>query len=593
MKFYSPSIRQIDNTIEDQRQLDSLWAMSSEKISFVIKFENDKEKYFTLGKNRCFPWWGLSDTFRIDVEGNIDGYEVKPKLSFIGDVLDDDDKRKGEILYKTDSAYYDEDFYIFCELEFEKSSLETKSNPSKSPSDSDTELNSNHPKANGDSNGKIEVRVYSSNSYDDERLIETQYLPITLSDFNFPSPKDGSFFLDLWQHPTSWARYYDVDFFSKAHYQIIDSYIEGMAELGQRVSTIVLTDMPWAGQKCYEVEKNPSRLYEYKMVGLRKKNGEFKIDFTPLDTYMDICRKHGIDKEINLFGLIGNWDRIDFGSPVKDYVDPMRVEYFDEDENIYKFIDNRADLKTYLSAVFNHIYEKYSDRQIYVFGDQPSTGEFFRDYEDFLRECAGRDIEYKYALINDDVWDQVTPPMNSYSLNSKVMSRFCGGNRLTGKIAENAANMTWYSCCFPQTLNTFIKSDLMESRLVGWYTYYFGFKGFLRWAYAIYTEDPYEDVRYKDYKWAAGDMFFVYPGKDLAPVKSMRERNLYYGISDFEFFKAAEKIIGRDAILNVLDEILGKGQAIKRNGDDIIIQEILDERYYIKAKKKIYDLCHK
>ncbi len=36
-------------------------------------------------------------------------------------------------------------------------------------------------------------------------------------------------------------------------------------------------------------------------------------------------------------------------------------------------------------------------------------------------------------------------------------------------------------------------------------------------------------------------MFFVYPGKDLKPVRSVRMENLRFGIQDFELFTMLEK----------------------------------------------------
>ena len=45
-------------------------------------------------------------------------------------------------------------------------------------------------------------------------------------------------------------------------------------------------------------------------------------------------------------------------------------------------------------------------------------------------------------------------------------------------------------------------------------------KGMLRWAYGIYMEDVFSEISYKKEKWTAGDMLFVYPGKNRLFVKS-------------------------------------------------------------------------
>src|SRR3954470_7058537 len=164
--------------------------------------------------------------------------------------------------------------------------------------------------------------------YEKERLISQEKIHIHIINYVNKSVKEGEFYLDLWQHPSNWARAYNVDYFSDEHFEIIDHYTQELSQLGQRVIDLIVTDYPWAGQRCYGIEDNPSNLIEFNIVNVSK-NKEVKIicDFSAFDRCIEIFMKHRIDEEINLFGMLVNWDAYSFGNPIQDYKDPMRINY--------------------------------------------------------------------------------------------------------------------------------------------------------------------------------------------------------------------------------------------------------------------------
>ena len=83
-----------------------------------------------------------------------------------------------------------------------------------------------------------------------------------------------------------------------------------------------MTDYPLASQRCYGVEDNLSNLFEFNIVKVSKnKEGKIVCDFSAFDRYIEIFMKHRIDEEINLFGMLGNWDACSFGNPIQDYKD--------------------------------------------------------------------------------------------------------------------------------------------------------------------------------------------------------------------------------------------------------------------------------
>jgi len=220
-------------------------------------------------------------------------------------------------------------------------------------------------------------------------------------------------------------------------------------------------------------------------------------------------------------------------------------------------------LAEYIRLLFHHLKEKNYLSKTKIIGDEPSSLKIFKEYSDFLNSCTAEKLQYKYAIHSKGFLEEYEDDLESFSINTLLMGEYYNkksqGYR---KMEKNSSKMTWYSCCFPQTFNVFIKSPLIESRLTGLYTYLFKMKGMLRWAYGIYVEDVFSDISYKKEKWSAGDMFFVYPGKNMKPLHSLREKNMLYGIQDFNVFRELEtkyndlydRLMDRLSIKNIMEE---------------------------------------
>lgn len=538
-----------------KNEIDSLEVIKNEEFGFFVTFNIDCESYISVMENYDLPWWGLSNRYRIDAE-NVIGAE----LNIVDYVIDDDGVEKADILLREKSKVFQggEVVLYLC---------------GKVPSN----YNKDHL--------KINFKLYKSNGYEKEELIDNKIFSIDVIDFVLDNKIDDSFFLDLWQHPCSWARTYGVEYFSESHFEIIEKYLLEMSKLGQKVINLVVSDFPWAGQKCFDIIENKSRLYEYNIIGIKKIDEKFIFDFSSLDRYIDICLKVGIKDEINLFGIIGNWHGFDFGSPLEDYSDPIRLKYYDVDNKIYDYIRKKEDLKEYLRALFEHLKNKNLLSITKIIGDEPSDTERFKQFSDFLNSTTDHELKYKYAIHSPGFLDAYDGDVESFSINTLLMADYYEDGTIKGKLGECKEKMTWYSCCFPQKFNVFIKSPLIETRYMGLYTYLWKMKGMLRWAYGIYVENIYSRVSYKPEKWSAGDMFFVYPGKNGEVVHSLREKNLLYGIQDFNIFRTLEKIDVN--IYNKLKKKLDIDVSIEENNGDIILDEYKTVNDYVEVRNSI------
>jgi len=88
-----------------------------------------------------------------------------------------------------------------------------------------------------------------------------------------------------------------------------------------------------------------------------------------------------------------------------------------------------------------------------------------------------------------------------------------------------------YTAVTPIYPNTFIFSQPLESRYLGWVIWKWDFDGYIRWAWNFWWPENFWDQPL--YKWHSGDMWFVYPGPE-GPVDGVQWEMLRKGIEDYE-----------------------------------------------------------
>ena len=536
-----------------------------EHFGFQILIHADFPFFCSLEKTHDIHWTGLGNRVRIDIPG----YEEIFNMNFLGYVESDDGSIIADPILKEKSIYIEKGYQMIW-------------------------IDGKIPKDFPKDDFQAKIKVYHSKGYEREELIEEKDISIRVLNYVVKSIKEGPFYLDLWQHPCSWARAYEVEYFSDKHFEIIDNYIEALSNLGQRVIDLIVTDYPWAGQRCFQFTDNPSNLFELNIVNVKKdKEGEIYCDFTALDRYIDICTSHGIDEEINIFGILGNWDYELFGSPMTDYNEAIRIRYYDEKSGTYDFFRSSEEFKDYLSILFKHLINKGLWHKVKIMCDQPEDVELFKERINFITSSIpGYEINLKAAINDQEFFEVYGKEIQSISLNTcELVKNIDKLSKTRQDVINKKGRFTWYSCCFPEELNIFIKSPLIESRLKGWFTYYWGFDGLLRWAYAIWTSDPLKDIRYKYPKWNAGDMLLVYPGKDLKPMSSVREKNLLYGIQDFHIFKELEENgISNDRLVEEMALLLGKKEKMEFILDrNVKLNHSLKSSDYIKFRNDLIE----
>lgn len=541
----------------------NLSVVKEERFAFQIMIKSDEKFLCQLNKTNDIHYLGLNEKIRIELDVDKQVGE-NFDMSFIGYIKDDEENLIGDQILNNKSMYIEDYQMIWVEGKM--------------------------PKNYSKDNYKLNLKFYHTTGYKKETLIEENSVDVKVCNYTLKPVDESDFFLDLWQHPCNWARQYNVDYYSDEHFIIIENFIKEMAKLGQKVIDLIVTDYPWAGQRCYEVFENPSNLFEMNMVEVYKKNNKIECDFSSLDRYLDICFKYNINKEINLFGLIGNWDAFKFGSPLNDYRDAMRINYYNEDEELFDYIKSKEDFKEYLSLLFKHLDNKKLLDITKIICDEPDNLEIFNENVEFIQSSIpGRELKYKCAIHHQEFFEKCDLSIENLSLNTcELINNIDKLDDIKNELEEKSGYFTWYSCCFPDKLNIFLSSPTIESRLVGWFTYYFNLDGFLRWAYGVWPGDVFNNSSYKKEKWKAGDMFFVYPGENMKPMDSVRVRNFLFGIQDFMILKDAQSKMSREEIINSLEDLLGKKEDMKFLGErEIFMNYSLDYDNYANILENI------
>lgn len=257
IRFLPSTIRQIENKKSNIKTLDNIFVLKNEKFAVQIELELESEIWIRLNRDRALPWNGLVKNFRIEL---VDSDFVVGEIYFEEAVLDDDGLYKKDRLVRRQSQSISAGYHnLWVELEAIKA---------------------------GKSN--ITVNVYSSENFDDEILIATKSLPIEISTVEING--NNNFFLDLWQHLSSIARYYNVKLFSNRHFELIENFLIPLAQAGQKVCDLIVSDYSWAGQSCYNILENKSSLYEYNIIDVKLNNGELILDFSSFDRYLFLCK---------------------------------------------------------------------------------------------------------------------------------------------------------------------------------------------------------------------------------------------------------------------------------------------------------------
>jgi hypothetical protein len=511
-----------------------LVACRNDFVSFQVGINCD-QNYFVTNDDRTALYLKRG-YISIRAEVECDNPDIIIKSNIEDMVIDDNRSSKCDILLSATQKEYDayETAMLFFTLQIPKSCKK------------------------GTYKGK--VRLYSSIMFDDEEICGEVDFSVRVYDVVLKDKKDSRFYLNLWQHNSVLAKHLELARYSDEHFKAMESYIKSLADLGQRCVTIIASDVPWAGQYSHRSLNDFVDVYEYNMAKIYKRpSGEFIYDFSVIGRYIELCFKYGIDKFIEVYGLCCVWQDHDFGLGkfAKDHPDGIKLRYMDPSDGCMKTMRSGKEIDDYIKALHDYFIEKGYIDKVSVVADEPLDHDLYKKCVNHLKEIAPKFV-FSAAINTTSHVEEFKNTINNYCvILPSAIDEYDNIQRYRN---EYGKIFTWYVCCWPLYPNMFISSNLLETRLIGYLTYYLNLDGFLRWDYTVWTKNPRKDVRWHTFH--AGDANFVYPNSDGSVLLSLRYMQILRGVNDYILAEMAEEN-GID-IRNLIHEQLLKIDNIKQ-----------------------------
>jgi len=538
-------------------------------FAFQIFFQGNEDFVCALDEYNHLSWKGLGKRIRVEIAGSVHTPDrLKIKKHFIGYVKDDSEELVADPLLKV-------------------SSLELSANQPRG-----IWVSGRIPQSRDLAKVNeliITVDFWLQDRFSTEKKIDDLQVRVKIKNFKFNSLREDPFFLDLWQHPCNWARTYEIPLWSEEHWEVIDNHLDLLGAMGQKAITCTVSDFPWIGQECYLVPDYPSNLFEYNIVRPRKsKQGKIICDFDLFDRWVQTAMVKGISEELDLYGLLGVWDvnfsNKSFGNPFSDHDDALRIRYFDEQGGQYDYLSEKKELRQYIKELVLHLKTKGWWKKTVICVDEPREADKLLAWMEFLREVEPG-FRFKMMISKTEFLTKFKEHVTDWALDLPTLIR--AQELIPATKAENKGNgkISWYVSCVPEKPNSTLNSPLIENRIMPWLNFYFRMDGFLRWALAIWPQDPWNRPRFMypgSRSWESGEMFLIYPGKNGRPISSLRLENLRLGIQEHQLLKAVDDLGGVSAVQlgEKLRSVLGDKSEMSASRNDVSIPYSLEPESY-------------
>lgn len=322
--------------------------------------------------------------------------------------------------------------------------------------------------------------------YVDTLTVDGESIPLTLKVNHraIPAPADRKFYLNLWQQPYAISRYYGVEPWSDAHFELLKPYAKMLADASQRTISAILFFEPWGEQS--------NDLFLPMVETYKNVDGTWEYDYAVFDRWVEFMTEQGVGPDIECFSMIP-WE--------------MNFRYFDRAKNDYEFLKTTTDSPEYrelwsnfLRAFATHVKEKgWFDRTVIAM-DERSMADMKNAIAIIDEAAPGMKISLA-GNYHPEIADRL------YALTITQGDQFPAGEvnrrRARGQISS------LYTCCSSPEPNLFSNSAPADAAWLPVHCTVTGHDGYLHWSWSNWTDDPLHDSRFKLF--APGDTYFIYP----------------------------------------------------------------------------------
>lgn len=348
-----------------------------------------------------------------------------------------------------------------------------------------------------------------------------------------------------WFYADCIASVHHTEIFSERHWELMEKYIAAAVDVGINMILVPTHTPPLdtavgTQRPCVQ------------LVDIQKEGDTYLFGFDKFRRFIGICKKCGV-KYYEIAHLFSQW-----GAEFSPNI--MVTEH---GEKTYQFGWHvKADseeyvsfLKQYLAAIAEELEkEGISENTYFHISDEPSEWNVdkYKAAYDIIRPLIGSSKTFD-ALSNYIFYEKglVECPVTSV-------------DHIQSFLEHDIPNQWVYYCCIPQHTytNCFMVSPSYRTRILGFLLYKYDIKGFLHWGFnfyharlSMYPIDPYLTTS-ADKAFPSGDPFIVYPAEN-GVYASIRGETTYDAIQDMNICFALEEKLGRDKVVQMIDEAAG------------------------------------
>ena len=373
-----------------------------------------------------------------------------------------------------------------------------------------------------------------------------------------------------WFHSDCLATYYGVEIFSERHWKIIEQFVRTAAGHGVNMILTPLFTPP------LDTEPGGERP-TVQLVDVEKTGEEYRFGFEKLSRWVKMCLGAGI-KYFEFSHLFTQWGASHAPKIMATENGVMKRIFGWETDSSGK--EYQCFLDQFLPALKGFIRQNGLEKRSYFHvSDEPHI-----DHIESYKKAGG--VIYRH-LENYPVMDALSD--YKYYEMGLVRNPIPSADHIEAFLEHHVPNLWTYYCCgqYKKVSNRFFNMPSARNRILGMQLYKYNIKGFLHWGYNFwysqYSRYPINPYIVTDAGCAfpSGDAYIVYPGKD-GPLESLRLEVFYEALQDMRALALLESMIGRDAVVGMLEEGLDAPITFSRYPADA--EWLLNKREQINRK---------
>ena len=343
-----------------------------------------------------------------------------------------------------------------------------------------------------------------------------------------------------WFHADCLATYYQVETWSEEHWSAIENQVHSAARMG---TTMLLTPV-WTPPLDTEpgINRPTTQLLDITLDG-----GRYTFGHERLDRWLGILKDAGMGK-VEVPHLFTQWGATR-APQIRVVVDGEERELFGWHTPALDpaFQDFLAQAVAFLISYFDERIGR--ENTVFHISDEPN--------EDHLDTYVAAKASVAGLLEGCRVLDALSHPEYAEHVATPIVA-----TDAVPAFRAESMEPEWVYHCVAQSwdvANRFIAQEGIRTRALGWQMYKGKAVGFLHWGFNFYYAqlsrrpiDPFHDTSAGG-GFISGDPFIVYPGPNLEPIESQRHRLFAEAMADLAVAEQAEALIGRDAVLAIID----------------------------------------